>query len=279
MIKRVLIGLAVIVGLAAAAFGQSCSVQAYFATPDNADGARAVLLQSIDGARDTLEIAVASCTDDQLGDAVVRAHRRGVGVRVILAGGREGEVGSEYDKLLSAGVPVRLSGASSSFGHRFAIVDQRTVLTGSYEWTDHTNAYADLVRISCPTASQASSAQAFLAEFNRLWALWSRSTPATPPVTSAVSPVSILSVDRISQCITLFNSSDRTVDLSHWSLSDFEGQYAFPEGTEILPNDPYRVCIDVFNPSNDVDELYFDPAHDEVFLVTPEGNILDEVVW
>ena len=103
--------------------------------------------------------------------------------------------------------------------------------------------------------------------------------PAAPPVASAVSSVSILSVDRVSQCIYLFNSSDRAVDLSHWSLSDFEGHYTFPEGTEILPADPYQICIDVFNPSNDVDELYLDPEHDEVFLVTPEGDILDEVVW
>jgi hypothetical protein len=185
-------------------------------------------------------------------------------------------MGSEYEKLLSAGVPVRLSGASGSFGHRFAVVDRRIVLTGSYEWTDRTiaRAFENLVRISCPAASQA-----FLAEFDRLWALWSRSAPAASPATSAISSVSILSVDRSSQCITLLNSSDRTVDLSHWSLSDFEGQYTFPEGTEILPNDPFPICIDVFNPSNDVNELYLDPGHDEVFLITPEGNILDEVVW
>lgn len=281
MIKRVLVGLASVVCLSAWAFGQSCSVQVYFGSPETGDGAKAVLLQSIDGARDTLEVAVESFTDDQLGEAVVRAHRRGVSVRVILTGGREGEIGSEYEKLVSVGVPVRLSGGSGLFGHRFAVIDRRIVLTGSYDWTDRTTTgtFDSLIRITCTTPSQASAGQAFVAEFNRLWTLWSQSMPAAPPVASAVSSVSILSVDRASQCIYLLNSSDRTIDLSHWSLSDFEGQYTFPEGTEILPNDPYRICIDLFNPANDVDELYLDPEHDEIFLVTAEGDILDEVVW
>jgi len=281
MIKRVLIGLAGVACVAAWVFGQSCSVQVYFASPGMGDGAKAVLLQSIDGARDTLEIAVASFMDDQLGDAVVRAHQRGVSVRVILAGGREGEIGSEYEKLFSASVPVRLSDVSRSFGHRFAIVDRRIVLSGSYEWTEHTTVgtFDSLIRITCTTPSQASAGQAFLGEFNRLWALWSQHTSPAPPAASALSSVSILSVDRASQCIYLLNSSDRTIDLTHWSLGDLEGQYTFPEGTEIVPNDPYRICIDVFNPANDVNELYLDPEHDEVFLVTPEADIVDEVVW
>ncbi len=281
MIKRILVGLVGVVCLSAGAFGQPCTVQVYLASPETEGGMVTVLLQSIDGARDTLEIAVASFLDDRLGDAVVRAHRRGVDVRVILGGGGGSAMGSEYEKLISAGVLVRLSDASSSFGHRFAIVDRRVVLTGSYEWADQTAAgtFDNLVRITCSTPSQATAVRAFLAEFDRLWAKWSQSLSVPTAAAPAISSVSILSVDRASQCITLLNSSNQAVDVSYWSLNDLEGQYTFPEGTEIPPNDPYRICIDVFNPSNDIDELYLDPEDDEVFLVTPEGDIIDEVVW
>ena len=89
----------------------------------------------------------------------------------------------------------------------------------------------------------------------------------------------ILSVDRTAQCIYLLNTSTQALDLSFWSLNDLEGQYAFPAGTVIPPNDPYRICIDVFNPAGDINELYLDPDGDEVFLVTPEGSIVDELVW
>lgn len=279
--KPYLIGLICVVCLSAVTFGQSCLVQVYVTSPATGDGAKPVLLQSIDAARDTLEVAVASFTDDQLGDAVVRAYRRGVSVRVILAGGREGEVGSEHGRLLSAGVPVRLSDTSAVFGHRFAVVDRRILLTGTYEWTDHatTASFDSLIRFTCTASSQATAAEAFLAEFDRLWTESTQSTSAAPLAAPVVSSVSILSVDRVTQCITLLNSSDRAVDLSYWSLNDLEGQYPFPEGTVILPNDPYRICIDVFNPTNDVDKLYLDSEGDEVFLVTSEGDIIDEVVW
>ena len=281
MIRRVVIGLIAVVCLSVWAFGQSCSIQVYFTSPGAGSGAQAVLRQSIDGARDSLEIAVGGLTDGQLGDAIVRAHRRGVGVRVILAGVREGVAGGEYDKLLSAGVPVRFFSTLGLFGYRFAIVDRRIVLTGSYEWTDRAagGSYGSLVRITCTSSSQATAAQAYFAEFDRLWAQASQGTSTSPEATSPISSVSILSVDRTSQCIYLLNSSDRPADLSGWSLNDLEGQYVFPSGTEIPPNDPYRICIDVFNPAGDVNELYLDPVDDELFLMTPEGRIIDEVVW
>jgi len=280
MRRSVVAALAGVVCLSLWSFGQSCSIQVFFTSPGTADSAKAVIIQTIDGAHETLEIAVASCTDDQIGDSIVRAHRRGVDVRVILTGGREGEIGSEYEKLVAAGVSVRLSG-SGAFGHRFAVVDRRIVLIGSYEWTDHTAAgtFDNLVRITCTAATGQAAPAAFRAEFDRLWDRWVQSTSSALPATSSISSVSILSVDRTAQCIYLLNTSTQALELSHWSLSDLEGQYVFPVGTIIPSNDPYRICIDVFNPAEDVNELYLDPDGDEIFLVTPEGAIVDELVW
>jgi len=258
---------------------QECTVQAFFASVATGDNARAILLQTVNGARERLDIAVDTLTDDDLGDAIVRAHRRGLAVRVILAGGRESEPGGQYAKLRSAGVPVRLSGGSGTFGHRFTVVDERIVLTGSYAWADSTAAgrFESLVRMTCPIGS--SVALAFAAEFDRLWAQWSDTEPVDRGEPSAISSVSILSVDRNAQCIDLFNSSDRAVDVSGWALSDQEGRYTFPAGTSLPPSDPFRICIDEYNPTHDIDALFLDPVHDELYLITPGGTILDEVVW
>ena len=281
MIGRLLTGLAVVACVGGWAYGQSCPTQTYFASPETGTAIEAVVIQSIDGAQTTLEIAAPSLTNDRVGDAVVRAHRRGVTVRVILAGGREGEIGSEYEKLLSAGVAVRLSSGSETFDHRFAVVDGRIVLSGTYEWTDQTlpTGFASLVRITCASPSQASPAQAYLMEFDRLWAQWDQAVGSGPPSVGLISSVTILSVDWTSQCIYLHNTTDRAIDVSYWSLSDLEGQYTFPAETEIPSNEPYRICIDVFNPEEDIDQLYLDPDGDEIFLVTPEGVIVDELVW
>lgn len=279
--RSTLLGLAIIVCIAAGASGQSCSIQVFLASPDAGDAARAVLLQSLDGARETLAVALASLADDQLGDALVRAHRRGVAVRVILpaAAGQTG--GGEYRKLVSAGVPVRLSDVGGAFDHRFAVIDRRIVLTGSYGWTagGTAAAYGSLVRITCANVSQATAAAAYLTEFDRLWAAWAGSAGTAAQSASAVASVGILAVDRAAQCIYLLNTSEHTVDLGGWTLSDLEGYYTFPAGTEALPNDPYRVCIDEFNPTHDPSELYLDPTSDEIFLSDPEGDIVDELVW
>lgn len=264
----------------ASVLGQSCEVQVFFATPTSGDAAVTILLESIDGARRTVEVAVASFTDDRLGDALVRAHRRGVDVRVLLAQGSEAAIGSQGGKLTSAGIPVRLSSGSVVFCLRFAVVDQQTVLTGSYEWVNLTTAgtYAGLLRITCPLSSQ-TTVQSYLAEFERLWKSSSSTDATSGTWASAISSVGILSVDPTAQCVYLLNDSDREVDLFDWSISDLEGQYTFPAGTTIPPGDPYRICSDVFNPTQDMTGLYFDPENDELFLITPEGDIIDEAVW
>lgn len=256
--------------------GQSCSVQVFFASPEAGDSAKLALLQSLDGARESLEIAVGSFTDDDLGDAVVRAHRRGVSVRVILASGRQNEIGGEFDKLQSAGVAVRLSDGPAAFDHRFAIVDGRIILTGAYEWSGE-SAFGSVVRVTC--ASSSAVARPFVGEFERLWARWADTVSGAAEAESPISSVSILSVDSGSQCIHLLNTSDREVDISHWSLSDLEGRYTFPQGTVLPPHDPLSICIGQFNPAEDVDALYLDPGGDEVFLASPEGTIVDEMVW
>ena len=261
--------------------GQTCSIQVFFAAVGTGDGARAALLQALDGARASLDIAVERLTDGDLGDAIVRAHRRGVSVRVILAVGVDRELGGEYGKLLSAGIPVRLSDGSGTFDHRFAVVDERSVLTGSYAWVDRsvTGRFDSLVKVTCTAGAAGTAVAAYRAEFDRLWARWAGTTSGDGETASPITAVSILSVDRNAQCIDLFNASDREIDISQWALGDMEGQYVFPLGTTLEPYDPLTICIDEFNPTHDVNALFLDPVSDEVFLVTPGGTIVDEVVW
>jgi len=274
--------LVVVVG----ALGQSCATQAFFASPETGGDAQSILLQSIDGAADTLDIAVSSFTDDELGAAVIRAHRRGVSVRVILAGGREEEIGTEYQRFLSAGIAVKIGDSSASFAHQFAVVDQRIVLTGSYEWANPVGmqTYSNLLRITCPQSASDTAVQNYRTEFDELW----ESLPSGLAASSITAStefyflVRILSVDRTSQCIHLLNLSEQPIDLCDWVLSDLEGQYTFPcedEASVIRPGEAFRVCLDELDPICIIGDLYLELEKDEVFLVTPEGELIDEVVW
>lgn len=278
-------GLAIILGIVFALAGQACDVQTFFVSPQSATSAHAAIVQAIDLSTETLDIALPSFTGDVLGQAVIRAFRRGVSVRVILASGQENEIGSQYLKLLEAQIPVIEAPRAAPFHHRFAVIDGAIVVTGSYEWTDPESVrrYDSVLMIDCTgsTASSLSTASAFLATFDSLWAEFLAAQPdaALDLVGGVLIPVIIHNVDLVEQCIELLNFSPSPIDIAGWALADLEGEYVFPEETLLLPDDPYMICIETFNPGYDFLALYLDPERDEVFLITPDGGIVDEVIW
>lgn len=259
----------------------------YFNLPGADATIRAAILQAINGARASIDLALYQLTDDPLGDAIVRAARRGVAVRVLLDARQRNAWGGEYDKLVSARVPLALAPASDTLGHRFAIIDGRLLITGSYEWTQPTGErrYDSVVFINCaPSATAPTIAQIYAAQFDDLWTGLGGASGATAGATAetgqaGASAVVINSVDPAAQCVELLNVSQQIVDLSGWGLGDFEGQYTFPDETLLDPDDPFRICADTYNPTHNVNGLWLDAAGDEVFLVTPVGTIVDEVVW
>jgi hypothetical protein len=280
-----MLGLGLVLGLMFVLPGQACDVQSFFISPQSATSAHAAIVQAIDRATETLEIALPSFTSDVLGQAVIRAFRRGVSVRVILASGQENEIGSEYSSLLEAGVTVIQTPRTAPFHHRFAVIDGAIVVTGSYEWLDPESVrrYDTALIIDCTdaTSGDLSTASSFLDTFNSLWAEFLAAQPDTALDLEggALIPVVIHNLDLTKQCIELLNLSPSPIDIAGWALADLEGEYVFPEETLLLPDDPYMICIDLFNPANDLLALHLDPAGDEVFLITPDGEIVDEVIW
>lgn len=285
MSRRVFAGVFLVLAVGGAALAQSCSVDCYFVTPEVDGVIETAIINAIGQAQKTLDIALFSFTDDQLGNAVVQAHRRGVSVRVLLSGGQDRVLGGEHGKLSNANVAVAVAQGRGYFHHSFAIIDGQLVITGSYDWSDAADQhnYENVVFISCPvlTASQ-TVAERYRSEFGRLWAEFGGglATPAQPSADNFdVLAIIIDGVDRIGECIQLLNISIATIDLAGWTISDLEGTYTFPAETLVHPDDPYPVCIDTYNPTNDPQGLHLDDVHDEVFLATPEGKIVDEVVW
>jgi len=285
MIKQLCGGFVIILGLAFALVGQACDVQSFFVSPQSGTSAHEAVVQTIDRAMLTLDIALPNFTSDALGQAVIRAFRRGVSVRVILASGQENEIGSEYAKLLEAGVPVIQAPRTAPFHHRFAVIDGAIVVTGSYEWIDPENVrrYDSVLIIDCSglTGGSQSTASSFLTTFDSLWAEFLTAQPDTTLnlVGGVLIPIVIHNVDLTAQCIELLNRSPSPIDIASWILADLEGEYVFPEETLLLPDDPYIICIEVFNPEHDLLALYLDPDRDEVFLITPDGKIVAEIIW
>lgn len=87
------------------------------------------------GARKRIDICVFTLADDHLADAVHAAHRRGVQVRLISDDDKALDAGSDIAHLQQRGVPVRIDRSPYHMHHKFAVFDQRTLASGSFNWT------------------------------------------------------------------------------------------------------------------------------------------------
>ena len=113
----------------------SSRAEALFCPEDNC---AEQIIKLVDQAQESVLVAVYSFTLDELGDALVRASERGVSVQVILEKDQLSEY-SEYEKLLNAGISTITDSNPALMHHKFAVIDQKTVITGSFNWSRNAN--------------------------------------------------------------------------------------------------------------------------------------------
>jgi phosphatidylserine/phosphatidylglycerophosphate/cardiolipin synthase-like enzyme len=108
------------------------SIEPHFA-PEEVIGP--LIVKLIDGAQHSLDIAAYSFTHTEIAAAVIRAHERGVHVRLVMdlmnASGRN----SRIPDLIKAGIEVRIRHKDGDQHSKYLIIDQAIVVTGSYNFT------------------------------------------------------------------------------------------------------------------------------------------------
>lgn len=146
---------------------EASKTQLYFSPEDHLDD---VIERQIDAAQDRIFVAVFSFRLSGLANALVRAHQRGV--QVYLITDQKQSTTTNVDEILKdAGIPVvEALNATTPFTamhHKFMVVDGRTTLVGSYNWTYTATKsnYEDLGVI----AGDEEVAAAFEGAFGRLW--------------------------------------------------------------------------------------------------------------
>jgi phosphatidylserine/phosphatidylglycerophosphate/cardiolipin synthase-like enzyme len=125
-----------------------------------------LLISLINRANRSVYVAVYSFTRDSLATALIYAKERGVEVRVVIERERAYEQGSEYSRLKSAGVDVRLDGNPNLMHHKFMVIDGHVVVTGSYNWS---SAAEDRNDENIVVIFDRDVAQRFVQEFERVW--------------------------------------------------------------------------------------------------------------
>lgn len=124
------------------------------------------LLPYLQGAQTSIEFMAFTFTDDQIGGAMIERKKQGVDVRgVFEATGSDTEF-SEMTPLFCAQASVRQDGNPAFLHHKIIIIDNRIVITGSFNFTANANEQNNENVI---VIDNAEIAALYTQEFQRVW--------------------------------------------------------------------------------------------------------------
>jgi len=108
----------------------------YFSLYDNP---QKEIIKNINQAEAFINIAMYIFTDREIALPLVKASERGVKVRLYLDKEQVDYKYSQSRFLVQKGIKTRISSNNYIMHHKFAIIDNRLLLTGSYNWTFSAN--------------------------------------------------------------------------------------------------------------------------------------------
>tara|TARA_R110001592_G_scaffold341474_2_gene630581 strand:+ start:15757 stop:16116 length:360 start_codon:yes stop_codon:yes gene_type:complete len=82
-----------------------------------------------------MDICVFTISDNNISEAILSAHKKGINVRVISDNDKANDKGSDVYYLAEKGVDVKLDTSPNHMHHKFAIFDQKVLVNGSFNWT------------------------------------------------------------------------------------------------------------------------------------------------
>ncbi len=109
-------------------------IEVYF-SPD--DGVDEHLIDLIQSAEQSIYFMAFSFTSDSIAEAILERAQNGVIVAGVLEESQvESNIGSDYDRFRQAGLDIRLDGNPRNMHHKVIIFDEKTVVTGSYNFSN-----------------------------------------------------------------------------------------------------------------------------------------------
>lgn len=130
------------------------------------DSSVRVLINILESSKTSIDVCVFTISSKNLVTTLIKAHRRGVIVRVVTDEEMLRSFGEQITELRRAGIQVRHNSTSALMHHKFAIVDNRILLNGSLNWTLaalHGNQENLMI------ATELVYVSPFIKQFNHLW--------------------------------------------------------------------------------------------------------------
>jgi phosphatidylserine/phosphatidylglycerophosphate/cardiolipin synthase-like enzyme len=126
------------------------------------------ILKEMESTTSVLDLAIHEITSLDMAQALVKAKQRGVKVRVIADSKQANMKTSKITYLIQQGIPVKVLGGKEKgvMNHRFAILDGKRVLTGSFDWSEASLKwnYENILILH-----ESEGVATYQKEFDRLW--------------------------------------------------------------------------------------------------------------
>ena len=114
----------------------------------------------------SLDIAIYTFTLDSITKGILEVHHRGIPIRIICDNECERHSTSKIKKLASEGIVCKTDNNSYYMHHKFAIIDNTVVITGSFNWSSQA-VYHNQENILF--LENKKIAEKYTEEFNKLW--------------------------------------------------------------------------------------------------------------
>jgi phosphatidylserine/phosphatidylglycerophosphate/cardiolipin synthase-like enzyme len=129
---------------------------------------RESILKEIESTSSTLDFAIHEITSLDMAQALVKAKQRGVKLRIVADSKQAKLRTSQISYLIHQGIPVKVLGGKEKgmMNYRFAILDGKRVLTGTFDWSGTSEQwnYESLLIIN-----EGEVVATFQKEFEKLW--------------------------------------------------------------------------------------------------------------
>jgi len=130
------------------------------------EACRTVIINQIKAAINNLQICVFTISDDQITDAIITAHKRGVEIKIITDNDKSLDEGSDIEQIATMGISVKMDRTSDHMHHKFMVTDNKSLITGSYNWT---RSAARFNHENILLTKDGGVVKSFLKEFDQLW--------------------------------------------------------------------------------------------------------------
>lgn len=127
---------------------------------------RRAIIEQLNQSVSSIKICVFTISDDLITDIIIARHNFGIDVKIITDNDKCYDEGSDIDKLHRCGIEIKVDKTSYHMHHKFAIIDNKIALTGSYNWTRSAALYN---HENIVFTSDKGIVKDFKGEFDKLW--------------------------------------------------------------------------------------------------------------